>query len=108
MTQLDTSNKACVPTLKLLGDFWSLRIIDALSDGEMHFCALQRVAGNVNPVTLTTKLKKLEESVIIERNEESRTDVTYRLTKLGLEILPVLAAINTFAETARKTDKSPA
>lgn len=103
MTQLDTTNKTCIPSLKLLGDFWSLRIVDALSDGEMHFCTLQRAAGDVNPVTLTTRLKRLEESAIIERNEESRTDVTYRLTKLGLEILPVLAAINSFAVKARKT-----
>jgi len=105
MTQLDTTNKTCINSLKLLGDFWSLRIIDALSDGEMHFCALQRAAGNVNPVTLTTKLKRLEESHIIERDEESRTDVTYRLSKLGLEILPVLNAINSFALKAQKLGK---
>lgn len=101
MTNLNLNNDTCVPSLKLLGDFWTLRIIDALSDGEMHFCALQRAAGDVNPVTLTNRLKKLEEAHIIERNEESRTDVTYQLTKLGGEILPVLTAINRFAEKAR-------
>ena len=98
MTTLNLKNATCVPSLKLLGDFWTLRIVDALSDGPLHYCVLQRAAGDVNPVTLTNKLKKLEEHGLVERNAESRTDVSYELTKLGREILPVLSAVNKFAE----------
>ena len=102
MTNLDLTNKTCLPSLKLLGDFWTLRIVDALSDSPLHYCALQRAAGNVNPVTLTNRLKKLEEQHLVMRSEESRTDVTYSLTPLGVEILPVIKAINSFAVKARK------
>lgn len=102
MTTLNLNNKTCVPTLKLLGDFWTLRIVDALSEGGMHYCELQRSVGGVNPVTLTSKLKKLEQADIVKRKEESRTDVTYCLTGLGKKVVPILAAVNDFALAVKR------
>jgi len=101
MTTLNLQNTTCLPSLKLLGDFWTLRIIDALSSGDLRFCELQRSVGMVNPVTLTNRLKKLEEANLVDRREESRTDVNYGLTTLGKEILPVLDAVNKFSEAAK-------
>jgi len=101
MTTLNLQNTTCLPSLKLLGDFWTLRIIDALSAEELRFCELQRSAGMVNPVTLTTRLKKLESAKLIDRRQESRSDVHYGLTDLGKEILPVLDAVNRFSEAAK-------
>lgn len=97
---LDLNNKTCLPTLKLLGDFWSLRIIDSLSNGELRYCELQRMVGNVNPVTLTNRLKNLQDKKIISRRELSRAEVVYSLTALGQKALPVLAAVNNFAQSA--------
>ena len=93
-------NDACVDSLKLLGDYWTLRIIDSLESNELRYCELQRTVGNVNPVTFTAKLKKLEEAQIVDRTEESldKISVTYRLTKLGQSVLPVIKAMNNFAE----------
>jgi DNA-binding HxlR family transcriptional regulator len=93
-------NDSCVPTLKLLGDFWTLRIIDALSPGEQRYCELQRAVGGLNPVTLTTRLKKLETAQLIGRLEESKAEVKYHLTPLGREALPVITAMNNFSAKA--------
>ncbi len=105
MTQLDLTNKTCTLSLKLLGDFWTLRIIDALSEGELHYCELQRRVDNLNPVTLTTRLKKLQNAKYVQRSEESKTNVSYGLTNLGTELLPVLTAINTFSEKAAQSSR---
>lgn len=99
---IDTS-KVCVPSLKLLADYWTLRIIDALQKGEVRYCELQRQVDNVNPVTLTDRLKKLEDARLINRSEEtlSKVSVTYSLTHLGREILPIIKAVNRFSEKAK-------
>jgi DNA-binding HxlR family transcriptional regulator len=85
--------------MKLLGDYWTLRIIDGLKFGETRFCELQRSIDNVNPVTLTSRLKKLEEARLIIRSEETvdKISVTYCLTELGKEALPVIKALDRFA-----------
>jgi DNA-binding HxlR family transcriptional regulator len=100
MNAQQTSHQTCVSSLKLLGDYWTLRIIDSLKDGSMRYCGVQRACDDVNPVTLSTRLKKLEEAKLVERTQESRTEVVYELTNLGREILPVLEAVDRFSEKA--------
>jgi len=88
----------CTESLKLLADFWHLRIIEALSlEGEQRFCELQRTLDNVNPATLTKKLGVLEEAKIISRRETNDQHVTYALTKRGTASLQVLTAIKKFS-----------
>ena len=93
---------SCIASRKLLGDFWTLSIIDALSHGELRYCELQRAVGGINPVTLATRLKKLEGAKLIARNEciVDKISVSYRLTPLGRDTLPILTAINQFSEQA--------
>lgn len=95
----------CVTSLKLLGDYWTLRIVDALQGTEMRYCELQRAVGNVNPVTLTAKLKKLEDTGVLIRTEESidKISVTYSLSPLGTDVLPVIDAINNFSNKLKAT-----
>lgn len=100
MEKICPTPETCVPSLKLLGDFWTLRIIDILTRGSLRFCDIQRAANNVNPATLSNRLKKMEDAKLIKRQEESRAEVSYELTELGLEILPVLEAINKFSVKA--------
>lgn len=92
-------NKVCAGTMKLLGDYWTLRIIDALGKKEDRFCELQRTIGNCNPVTLTDRLKKLEEASLVNRDQDlaDKNSVTYSLTGAGREALPVIEALNRFA-----------
>lgn len=87
---------SCNATIKLLGDYWTLRIIDALENGQTRFCELQRDVDNLNPVTLTARLKKLEDSGLVVRSEVSSA-VSYDLTESGKAALPVLRAIDTFS-----------
>lgn len=93
-------DQACVGTMKLFGDFWTLRILNALgADGELRFNEIQRAIDNCNPVTLTDRLKKLEEARLVSRTVDpnGKKCVTYRLADRGYEALPVIDALNTFA-----------
>jgi DNA-binding HxlR family transcriptional regulator len=85
-------------TLKLLGDYVTLRVIDFLRTGELRFTELQRSIGDVNSVTLSSRLKRLEAGGILERKEATidRQSVAYRLTALGKGLLPILREIQGF------------
>lgn len=97
-----TPIKTCTESLKLLADFWTLTIIEALADGELRYCAIQRTIGNLNPATLTKKLARLESAGLITRRENAETSaVFYTLTKRGLDALPVLNAIRNFSQPAK-------
>lgn len=100
----DTDNPTCLASLKLLGDYWTLRIIGALGNGELRYCAIQREVGGINPVTLSTRLKAMEQAGLIQRAEETcdKISVSYTLTSLGREALPVLAAMDRFSAAASK------
>ena len=95
--------ESCATTMKLLGDFWTLRILDALRADEVRFCDLQRTLDNVNPVTLTKRLKTLEDARLIVRTEETvdKISVAYGLTTLGQETMPIISALNRFSEKAK-------
>ncbi len=94
--------KMCSETLTLLGDYWTLSIIDALRDQELRFCELQRSLNMINPVTLTSRLQRLEEENLLHRREGSvdEVSVSYSLTSLGKEALIVVEALNSFAKKA--------
>lgn len=102
--QLDPTNKTCMSDLKLLGDYWTLRIVDVLGEESLRFCDLQRAVDNVNPVTLTSRLKRLEEAGLVFRTEgsEDGCSVTYDLTAQGKNALPVVAAIHDFTQKAAR------
>jgi len=85
----------------------TLRIIDFLRSRELRFTELQRAIGDVNAVTLSNRLKRLEASGMIEREEATidRQSVAYRLTVRGSGLLPVLREIQNF--TKRRYGKAP-
>ena len=87
--------------LRLLADFWVLRIIEALNiaDEPLRFCALQRQLESVSPVTLTARLRSLEDSKLIARTEggAGKASVSYELSERGRHVLPVIQAIREFA-----------
>ena len=96
------ANSRCsVKELKMLGDYWTLEIIQALSVGEKRFSRLERGLPNINPTTLTNRLKKLESQKIVRRKKETldKLSVVYYLTEKGQGILPVLQQIKIFADT---------
>jgi DNA-binding HxlR family transcriptional regulator len=99
---ITTKNPVCVDSLKLLGDFWTMMIVDKLSDGPLRFRDLENQIDSVNTATLTSRLKSMQAMNLITRNEQSRADVTYQLTEMGEKVIPVLNAVNDFSAYAKK------
>lgn len=86
-------------SLKLLGDYWSLAIIQELQAGERRFCEIERTLTGINPTTLSGRLKKLEHTKLVRREtvSDDRRAVIYTLTDKGLAVLPIIKDIADFA-----------
>lgn len=94
-------SKCSATELKMLGDFWTLEIIQALEDDEKRFSELERSLPGINPTTLTNRLKKLESQRVVSRQKGTRDNISvlYGLTTKGRGVLPVLVQIKIFADT---------
>jgi DNA-binding HxlR family transcriptional regulator len=92
-------NRACTKAFAALGDRYSLQLLSALAAGDERFCELQR-GMKLNPITLTARLKKLEQLKFVSRISGSVNglSVSYRLTPLGREALPIVQQIERFAK----------
>lgn len=87
-------------TFRLVGDFWTLRLIGAIGDRELRFSEIDKELGHCNPVTLTNRLKKLEEAGVVIRHVETKDkqSVSYTLTQKGKDILPIITSLREFTE----------
>ena len=86
--------------LKLVADYWVLRIVEELhlSENGLRFSELQRALGGVSPATLSNRLRRLEERKLIDREGTAgKLSVVYRLNERGTTVLPVIRAITAFA-----------
>ena len=88
-------------SLDIWGDKWSLLIIrDLMFAKECTYGdflkAQERIATNI----LASRLQSLEENKIIEKldHPDSKAKVLYRLTKKGVDLMPVLIEIHLWAE----------
>jgi DNA-binding HxlR family transcriptional regulator len=84
--------------LKIFGDAWMLIIVSELLEGTCRFNELQRKVCGISPVTLTGRLKKLEELGIITRTAkaEDQLSVSYCVTEKGKAMQPALDEIRKF------------
>jgi DNA-binding HxlR family transcriptional regulator len=86
-------------TAEILGDRWTLLIVRDLIYGARHFNALERGLPGIPRAILTNRLKRLQQSGVIERVEESGSrKVSYNLTPAGLALTPVLDALSAWGE----------
>ncbi|MDR7518908.1 MAG: helix-turn-helix domain-containing protein [Armatimonadota bacterium] len=103
----DFINCPAYDAINLLQEKWVLHIIRSLLDGPRGFNELSRIAGGVNPATLTQRLEQLEQRGIIKKTVESvmppRT--RYELTPAGRALDEVVGAIDRWA---RRYLKQPA
>lgn len=92
--------KCSTKELKIFGDYWTLQIIQALSDREKRFSELERELPGINPTTLSNRLKKLETQKLLYRQRETidKLSVIYSLTGKGQGVLPILIEIKLFAD----------
>jgi len=80
--------------LEVVGDRWSLLIIRDLLRKPQRFTDLLHYSSNITPKRLTDTLRRLEEAGIVERESQpSRREVWYRLTPVGRDFAPVVAAL---------------
>ena len=88
-------------SLDIWGDKWSLLIIRDLMDAkECTYGDFLKSPEGIATNILATRLQNLEENKIIEKSDHpgSKAKVLYRLTKKGIDLLPVMIEINLWAE----------
>jgi DNA-binding HxlR family transcriptional regulator len=97
-------------TLDIIGERWTILILrDLVVGGPRKFQDFERSLEGISPNTLSARLKRLEESGIVERRfyEQHPPRAEYVLTDKGNELRPVLKALldwgrkNTRFETRR-------
>jgi DNA-binding HxlR family transcriptional regulator len=88
-------------SLDIWGDKWSLLIIrDLMFAKECTYGDFLKSPEGIATNILAARLQVLEENKIIEKLEhpDSKAKVLYRLTRKGIDLLPLLIEINLWAE----------
>ena len=83
-------------TLDIIGERWTILILrDLVVDGPRRFQDFERSLTGISPNTLSTRLKRLEKSGIIERRfyQQHPPRAEYVLTEQGKELRPALRAL---------------
>jgi DNA-binding HxlR family transcriptional regulator len=88
-------------SLDIIGERWTLLLLrDLMLDGPRKFSDFETSLAGIGPNTLSARLKRLEDSGVIERrfydNHPPRAE--YVLTRKGEELRPVLRALREWGE----------
>lgn len=86
-------------SLGVLGRKWALLVIrDIAFFGRIRFSEIMRNNPGMGPRILSMRLRELERDDFIqgESNHADRREVTYRLTRKGLDVMPILTAFIQF------------
>lgn len=84
-----------------MGDRWSLLIIrDLMFAKECTYGDFLKSPEGIATNILATRLQVLEENKIIKKSDhpDSKAKVLYKLTRKGIDLLPILIEINLWAE----------
>ncbi|MEV5752493.1 helix-turn-helix domain-containing protein [Actinoallomurus sp. NPDC052308] len=105
----DLQTARCMQILSVIGDLWTLAIVMTLQESGMRFNELQRAIPKVNAVTLTNRLRKLEDAGIVSRVAETRSkqSTVYDLTPFGRKLLPIVDAVRTVALDLERSGLAP-
>ena len=80
--------------LHLMGDAWSVLVLDVLCEGPARFNEIWSVVHPIRANALSARLKRLEEGGLIRREVANRPyGVTYSLVKHRYELRAVLHAL---------------
>jgi DNA-binding HxlR family transcriptional regulator len=87
--------------LDTLSDKWVSLIIPALADAPLRYNELHRVVSGVSQKMLTQTLRTLEREGLLSRTvtPTAPVRVDYALTPLGRTLVPVLEAVERWAES---------
>lgn len=78
--------------MELLDERWTLLLVRELLVGSEHFNELRRGLPRMSPTLLSRRLHELVAAGLAERHETGG-EVSYRLTRAGLELRPVVEAV---------------
>jgi DNA-binding HxlR family transcriptional regulator len=85
---------------RIVGQKWTLQIVHHLLGSRCkRFCELQEELGGVNPSTLSSRLKMLEDAGVVSRVQISSIPphVEYSLTEMGHELTPIIREVSTWS-----------
>ena len=93
-------NCALARISKVIQGKWSMVIIYVLSTGTLRFSEIHRRLPHITEANLTKDLRTLESYGVIHREVYPVVPpkVEYSLTEMGKDFLPILDAINSWAE----------
>jgi len=92
-------------TLNVIGDRWSVMLLrDLLLNPARRFQDFLDAHDGLSPNTLSSRLKWLEHSGVLERRfyEEHPPRAEYRLTKKGRELGPVVLAMKKWGDKYKR------
>ncbi|MDD2532407.1 MAG: helix-turn-helix domain-containing protein [Candidatus Methanomethylophilaceae archaeon] len=97
-------NKGCTvyKTMDYLSKKWTVMIILELYKGNRwkRFSEIKRSMEEITPKMLSERLRALEGEGIVERrtdDSEVPTKVFYRLTEMGLDLIPIIKDVKSWA-----------
>jgi DNA-binding HxlR family transcriptional regulator len=88
-------------SLDIWGDKWSLLIIrDLMTAKQCTYGDFLKSPEGIATNILASRLQTLEENKIIEKldHPDSKAKVLYKLTRKGIDLLPIMVEINLWAE----------
>ncbi len=85
-------------SLRSLGGKWNMIILKSVGLEEIRFGAIKKSIPDISEKVLIEKLKQLVENGLVERKDyqEVPPKVSYRLTTLGKEALPIIKQMESF------------
>jgi DNA-binding HxlR family transcriptional regulator len=93
--------RAVEGVLDLLGRRWALRLVWELRRSTLSFSELRERTG-ISPSVLSTRLRELVDSGVLERGGGRR----YRLSGRGRELARILYELNRWAEHQHETGRA--
>ncbi len=75
--------------LEILGDRWTLLIVRDLLGGAQHFNEMERGLPGIPRSLLSERLRRLQQTDLVERREDPHGRSSYHLTAAGLELTPL-------------------
>lgn len=90
---------------EVLGEKWTPLIIRELITDDQSFNDLRKGAPLMSPSLLSSRLKSLERSGVVERNKTDK-GIIYSLTEAGEELRPVIEQLGVWGQRWARSDMS--
>lgn len=87
-------------TAEIFSNKWTPLILRDLVEGQKRFSELERSLMGISPKTLSERLKRLEEALVVDRRcfAEVPPRVEYSLTEKGHALMPLIDCMREFGQ----------